>query len=284
MTEMTQTSTPLDYMRASPLDQRQRRLEILTRHADDAQSEHGEWQPSDELSSASPTRQAAWKRILCTIASTERIEGTLLVPIRDAFRDDPAALSFLDSQTRDENRHAQLLLRYVKNTFNHERKTRSLASRVIYDRLLPMVAESFRENPIVGLALLLTYERFSLKFYPQLRAAAEKDGAENLLQLVRRIEKDELRHLSGVEALIGREIQRNGPASAATLVAARAALAIFRVDSSMSPLALHNREVRGHLLDLGFDLRALNREARECVETTLNFISSQALELAILGS
>lgn len=266
------------------VDTRQRRLELLTRHSDDAQSDHGDWQPVDDLSEASPARQAAWKRILCSVASTERLEGTLLAPIREAFRDDPAALSYLDSQSRDENRHAQLLTRYVRNTFHHERKTRSLASRVIYDRLLPKVAESFREHPIVGLALLLTYERFSLKFYPQLREAAEKDGAAVLLQLVQRVEKDELRHLAGVEALIGREIRRNGPVSAGTLVAARAALAIFRVDSSMSPLALHNREVRGHLLALGFDLPALNRESGECVATTLNFISSQAIELAILGS
>jgi hypothetical protein len=245
------------------------RLGQLSRFGREAHARCGSWNWRDDLAHLSEARRATWCRVLSSVATTEALEKTLIEPILEGLRADADAADYLATHATDEVRHHQLLARYLRNTFGYRKKKRTAADRVLYDGILPRVARRFRSKPAYGLALLHCYERFSLTFYERLRREAQADGAQNLLTLIRAIERDELRHVAGMEALLDREVEkRGGRLSALDRAAVAGILRLMLVDVDMRPWALHNRELRGHLVRLGFDPAGLVRAAQEAARET----------------
>lgn len=143
---------------------------------------------------------------------------------------------------------------------------------MIYDRIFPRIASSFRHKPLYGFALIYCYERLSISFYSQLRPEAQADGAQNLLTLLQTIEKDELRHIAGQEQLLKEEIRLQGGLKIGDLKAVSAILGIMLLDVDMRPWALHNREVRAHLLNLGVNTDEFSATARRMRDATLELM------------
>ena len=250
------------------------RLSVLRRHSELAEKRASAWNWGDDLSHLSGEKRASWKRILSSVATTETLEESIMGPIALAFGGDEDSARYLAVHAADEARHYNLLTRYLKNTFGYVKSRRTLMDQVLYDRVIPGVARVFRSKPTYGLALLHAYEKFSIVFYERLIHEARQDGAQSLLTILTSIEKDERRHIAGMEQLLRLELSRTGGASFTDRAAMRAILNLMLVDVDMRPWALHNREVREHLVRLGFDPLAVTSAARATAEDTLSLVAS----------
>jgi hypothetical protein len=245
------------------------RLAVLARHGREAHARTADWNWSDDLAHLSSERRAAWARVLSSLATAESIEETVLLPMVEGLRHDSEAVEYIKVHGRDEERHFKLLSRYLRNTFGYRKKHRTLTDRMIYDGVLPRLVKSFRRKPIPGLAMIHAYEKISLPYYAALRREAQADGAQNLVTLIRIIEKDELRHVAGVEALLGQEIARNGGLSWLDQGMIRGVLQMVRTDADLGPWAFHNRELRTCIERLGIDADALMVSFVEAMGETL---------------
>jgi hypothetical protein len=258
------------------------RLQRLARHgrqADARARELGMLCWADDLSHLPEARRASWRRILSSIATTEGIEATVMDPLLVAKRNDAEALEYLEVHAADERRHHELLKGYLKNTFDFEKKTRTMSDRVFYERLLPAISSAFRYKPLYGFALLYCYERFALSFYTPLRVRAQSDGAQNLLTLLQSIEKDELRHIAGMEHLLKEEIRLQGGLRLGDFGAVSSMLRLMLVDINMSSWAVHNREVRAHLVTLEINPDEITELGRRMRDETLELMGATDREV-----
>ena len=261
------------------------RLTRLTRHGRQAEArsrELGMTEWRDDLSHLSPMRQAAWRRVLSSIATTEGLEESLMQPLMLAYKqpgEDHTEISeYLESHAVDERRHHAMLCGYLKQTFGYVKKSRTWSDRVIYDRVLPLMAQAFRYRPLYGFALLDTYENFATEFYAPLRTQAQADGAQNILSLLQAIEKDELRHVAGMEYLLDRELARQGGLRRGDRAAIATLLNVLVLDVDFSPWALHNREIRAHLCELGVPPEGVTATARRMRDHTLARLTASLAE------
>jgi rubrerythrin len=252
------------------------RLQSLARHgrqADERARGLGMTSWSDDLSHLSSEKRASWQRVLSSIATTEGIEATVMDPLLVAKRADAEVLDYLEVHAADERRHHELLAGYLKNTFGYEKKSRTLSDRIFYERLLPAMSQTFRYKPLYGFALLYCYERFAMAFYVPLRTKAQTDGAQNLLSLLQSIEKDELRHVAGMEHLLKEEIRAQGGLRLGDLKAVRAMLSLMLVDINMSSWAFHNRDIRAHLQELDISPDEVTQTGRRMRDATLELMT-----------
>ncbi len=231
----------------------ERKLKLLTEYGTKAALE---CQPvdafRDEILQVSPERVDAWKQLLSSIASTEASEELFMSPVVRALESQAVVFDYLKVHQEDENRHHRLLRGYVKQTFGYERKSRSLASRLFYDALLPQASElTGKRYPLTALAMIYFYEVFSKYVYGELKILAERDGLTRLVKLVEIIEKDERRHLAGIETIFGIYQENVRKVDFRDLYLTRAALLIARIDLTQKPWAFHNRKLRERLLCLG---------------------------------
>jgi hypothetical protein len=219
----------------------------------------------------SPARQKAWAKFLSSIATTESIEALLIGPLKDAFPGEADVQAYLAGHASDEQRHFETFRDYAKGTFGFEKRKRSLSDRVVYDTLLPWVATFARRRPICALALLRFYEAFSVDFYRVLRRLAERDGLTGLLGIIRSIEKDELRHLAGLEELIRRLRARGQKTSWFDRAVVRVVLFALLADIDLRAWAVHNRQVRQHAREVGIDPIEMRRQAVKAARHSLGF-------------
>lgn len=233
-------------------------LSTLKTHGDRAQGA-GSTVSADGVGGLSPDRRRGWQRVLSSVATTEGTEETMMIPLIEAYGGDDSIREYLESHKRDELLHHELLKGYLKATFGFEKKARTLSDKVIYDRAFPLVSKLFLKKPLYGLAMLYFIECFGVGFYKAFKDAAERDGLASLSALIRRIEKDELRHMAGLEALIADHRLRRGGISRGDKLAIRACMGLMSLDVSMEPWALHNREVREHALLIGLCPKALGQ-------------------------
>lgn len=229
---------------------------------------------ADSPETMSDVRRAAWCRVLTSAANSEFLEEVLLAPVAEAFRGDRAAAGYLGTHGRDEQRHGDLLRRYVKETFWQERRGSGVFTRLLYGALMPAVSRLFRSRPLYGCALMFAYEKFSLTFYREAAGAAQADGADALVQLLQTIGRDEAHHLAGVELLMRRLLARGRRPGRADRGAIRAILGLVVLDTDFRPWALHNRGFRAHLDVLGIDPSRISRAARTAAEETIDRIES----------
>jgi rubrerythrin len=248
-------------------------LEGLTEHARRVERTiRPETAKRDSAAALAPERRQGWARFLSSIATTESIEGLLLEPLKESFKDEPAVLEYLEAHASDERRHFEIFRDYVRETFGHEKRGRTFSDRVVYDTLLPGVAWLARRRPLCALAMLRFYEEFSVEFYSVLKLLAERDGLSGLLGHIRAIEKDELRHLAGLEELIRKLVERGGGARASDVWLSRGILRVLLVDIDTRGWALHNRRVRSNALAIGIDPGVMSAQAERAAAASIEFL------------
>jgi hypothetical protein len=231
---------------------------------------------ADEASHLDLRKRTAWSKFLCSIATTESVEDLLIEPIREAFADSDAILRYLDAHGADERRHHELLTAYVSRTFGYVKRRRSGSDIVVYGMLLPGFSRIGRSRPAYLLTALHFYEAFSLEFYQTLKDLAARDGLPSLVRLIQLVEKDELRHRAGLEALIREDRRRHGAPGATDRLAIRSLLQLLLFDIDVRPWAFHNRRVRRNAIVIGIDPEAMGRGAAEAARESLAFATGHA--------
>jgi hypothetical protein len=250
------------------------RLRTLSEHGRKAQEAMASWEARDDAAHLAAGKRDGWARFLSSIATTESIEDSLIQPLFKAFSGDAATEAYLETHAADERRHFGLITGYVKRSFDFVKTRRSLMDRIVYDTILPRIAFLGERRPLFFVGILRFYEAFSLDFYKTLRRLAERDRLPVLLQLIQAIEKDELRHLAGLEAL-GRALRaRQGAPSRAELLVVRGILELLLFDINTRAWALHNRRVRRTVLSIGLDPDEMARDARKAAARTIELLRS----------
>ena len=228
----------------------------LTEHNLKAHSLYSHANPVDRVDGLDDRKKQGWRRILSSVATTESVEEIMMLPLEKAFKDYPEIVRYLVSHKQDETRHHQLLNRYLKNTFDYVKIERTFSDRWIYDRILPRVAKRLESKPLYGLAMLLFFEMYGVGFYKNFKNQAERDGLSGLAEVVKLIEKVELRHMSGLDLLCSYYMSssgRNGRVTWFESLLLRFCLLILVLDVNMSRWAIHNLEVREHVKMMGLD-------------------------------
>ncbi len=225
----------------------------------------------DSCGSLSTEKKNAWASFLCSIATTESIETMLIDPIRKAFAGSKAIVAYLDAHADDERRHYDLLTAYVKRTFAFEKTHRSTTDVIVYGFLLPKFSTLGQKKPLYLLTPLRFYEAFSLEFYNILKVLAVADELPQLVSLIQSIEKDELRHLAGLDALVREYRESSGVPSAGDLLLINSVLKLLLFDINIAPWAVHNRRVRRNALAIGINPDKMGRDARGAAAEALRF-------------
>jgi hypothetical protein len=119
--------------------------------------------------------------------------------------------------------------------------------------------------------MLRFYEAFSVDFYRVLKRLAERDRLSALLGIIRTIEKDELRHLAGLEELMRRLQGRGRGATWLDRMIVRGVLFVLLIDIDLRPWAVHNREVRRNALNVGINPIEMNVQAVKAARSSLGF-------------
>ena len=237
------------------------RLQTLTLRNNEAHERFSNLNSMDSTQNLTTSKRAGWCRILSSVATTESVEQTLMTPLEKGFKDSPEILRYLESHKQDEMRHHETLNRYLKNTFHYVKLKRTLSDQIIYDLALPQIAKLFQYKPIYGLSMLLFFEIYGIAFYKTFRAQARADQLPELAHIVQLIEKDELRHLSGLDTLYSYSLSVHGPCSWFDRKIILWFLKILVLDVNMSRWAFHNRKVRAHAMKAGLDPDVLTKGA-----------------------
>lgn len=261
------------------------RLKTLALHSRKSQKICSEWDLSDDfkkMKKQTPQRYRSWIRVLSSVAKTESIEAVVIRPLSEGYKKNPVIQDYLLAHGQDEERHGALLERYLKNSFNFKRSAKpTLSDRLIYQGLLPRIAEGFSKRPLYGIALLHCYEKFAVNLYTEIKREAGKDGALELLKLIQAIEKDELRHIAGMEILLKLEVKRNRKNVRTAQVITALSLGVVLLDVNMSSFAFHNRELRARLNSLGISPEFVNRCARNAAKSTFSFFKTRSQKLGM---
>ena len=218
-------------------------------------------------------KQAAWKKIIGSIISAEAAEERVLKPVLEAFSFHPLVKQYVHTHARDEEKHAGWLKLYLKTSFQFERKKQSLSSKIIYGNVLPFVSRATCANhPMLVLIVVYFYEVYSQFIYSEAKKAARRDELPELVSLIERIEKDERRHLAGIEAVT--EFYQNEVKSFKTSdwFLAKMALQIARIDLAQAPWAIHNRELAKQVSCLGISTEAWHARGEIAEQKSLELI------------
>ena len=223
------------------MDYRQR-LQVLIDH----QNSDDELSLSHDsaVEALSPELKAAWQKLLGSIISAESAEAKVMHPLHAAFAAHPLLKQYVSGHSEDEAKHARWIRNYLKENFRFERTQTSFSSKIIYGRILPWVSHRVSEHhPVLILILVYFYEVYSQFIYEEAKKSANRFGLTSLADLIERIQKDERRHLKGIETVVEyyqKEVRAFGTKD---WFLAKSALQIARVDLAQAPWAIHNREI-----------------------------------------
>ena len=245
------------------------RLASLTAHAPEST-------PSfvDEISTLSPEKREAWAQFLSSIATTESIEHTIIAPIAKSYEDQEEVSVYLKSHAQDEQRHYVMIRDYVSSSFHYVKSRRTGSDVMVYDTLLPQIARVGTIKPLYFLAMLHFYEAFSVHFYKSLKRVAEADKLPGLVALIQAIEKDELRHLAGLEGLVLLHHAKKGQPGVLDLLAMRVLLGLLLIDIKTAPWAFFNRKVRRNVTCIGLIPETMDHDALQAAKHSLRFVQN----------
>lgn len=239
-----------------------KKLKTLVQHHQKSHQEFKNGCSQDRIDHLSGGRQAGWRRVISSVATTEAIEGVLMNELNKAFQSDPHITTLLKAHQLDEATHFVNLSNYLKNTFNYVKKNRTLSDQIFYDTLFPKIARMFAQKPIYGLALILFLESQGILFYKMIHQKAKTDGLTELHQLIDQIEKDEHRHRAGIKLLLSLLAEEDSiRLTRWNKIILGLILGLAVVDLNLSAWGLHNRELRRHFHLLDLDSDTFTREA-----------------------
>lgn len=208
-------------------------------------------------------------RIISGVATTEKLEDVILTPVLNYYNNDAVLVDYIKSHKKDEDRHFYQLNSYLKKTFDFEKTQKSFSDRLFYDVVFPKVSKLFDRKPIYAVIILRAYERISLDFYKSVKEGAKAHGLLHLADLLDIITKDELRHLSGLETIMRLEVERGKKLKSYEYKLLRGLLYFLLLDITQTKWAVHNYEMRKHLMDLGVDCEKFFKDCQIVVNETL---------------
>lgn len=204
--------------------------------------------------------------------SAEATEETIMRPLIFSFSQDYLR-DYFRAHAAEEARHAMVLRGYIRDTFGHEKRRKTIADRVFHDGCYRALTHIGGSRPLPFLAALLFYECFSEWFYRELRESAQCFELIHLSDLLRDIEKDEIRHRTGLR-LVLRDFRRlKGAVRTTDFLFARVLLETILADMSTAKIAVYNRHVRRNLQVIGIDPDTMVIAAREAAESVLREIA-----------
>ena len=253
----------------------EKRFRSLSEHSRQSNADLESYFDSESAIDALPRAKfEAYKKLLSSIATVEGIEHVMVHPVAHYFRANEPVYAYLESHARDENLHSELFQGYVRHCFRYEKKKRSLTDRIIYDRALPQLAKIARHRPVAFALGVSFLEKYASHIYVDVKRSAERDGLPGLTRLLEAVEKDERRHMVGIEAVID-ELMRSGKIDRVDRVTARVILGLFLVDVSQSPYAIYNRHVRMNMLALGIDPDFIDGRGRHYAREALAILDER---------
>lgn len=250
----------------------EQRLNHLASFGVEEQKRSSNWDLQDDIGFLTEKECAAWAGLLASISTSEAMEGVLLEPLIFGMKDNLAVARWTEVHSQDEVRHLTIINRYLKNTFQYEKKKKSFTDIVLYEQLLPLIAKKGEQKPIYILAILYFYESFSIDFYKEFKIRAQQMGLERLVQIFRVVEKDELRHVAGIEHMIDYVHRTQRRPHLLELLSVFLILLIVVADINTSWLAFYNRRVRRNVKAIGIIPADMNRQAYRNAWSTLKLI------------
>lgn len=208
-------------------------------------------------------------RIISGAATTEKLEDFILTPVMEYFKDNEVVVEYIKTHKRDEDRHFYQMNSYLKKTFDFEKTEKSFSDKLFYDKVFPQVSKFFHKKPIYAVIILRAYERISLDFYKAIRDGVKAHGCTHLGDLLDIVTKDELRHLSGLEAIMKLEVERGKKLKAYEIKLLKGLLYFLLLDITQTKWAVHNYEMRKHLMEIGVDCEKLYKDCQAVVNETM---------------
>jgi len=227
----------------------------------------------DDVGHLDEQERWGWRRLLSSVLSAELLERDLLNPLIAAFPErtelEREIREFLRAQAADEEKHQRWIQGYLWDTFAFRREGKTLANRIFVDGFLKNALHLLKRNPSVGLALIHMYEDYSNHFYRHLKKRALERNIPGLHAMLVAIEKDELRHTSGLRMILsqikGTDLEVNQPRRHLL----RMFLQILSLDISMRKTAFYNREVRKGAQSIGVSPDLLSSGIGPAIQKTL---------------
>lgn len=215
----------------------------------------------DDVSKMNPIRRHVWHRQMSGVIGSERLEEALLRPMaHPGF--DAEALSYLKQHGEDEDRHAHELTTYLNATFGSVLVKRSVMTTYLYGRVVPWLGRKLATRPLPLVALVHAYERMSLFLYAELRRIARDDGMFGLDALLASIEKDERRHIAGMQLIMKRIPER----TFMDRIQTRAIFGVMALDLRFPRWAVHNNNARQRMDILGINTDGITRAVDEAID------------------
>lgn len=211
-------------------------------------------------------------RIISGAATTEKLEDVILTPVMHYYHDNETVVEYIRSHKKDEDRHFYQMNSYLQKTFSFEKTEKSFADRLFYDTVFPTVSKLFDKKPIYAVIILRAYERISLDFYKAIRDGVRAQGLTHLSDLLDIVTKDELRHLAGLETIMKLEVERGKRLKAYEYKLLKGLLYFLLLDITQTKWAVHNYEMRKHLMDIGVDCEKLYKDCQSGVNETLALV------------
>ncbi len=215
----------------------------------------------DSCEQLNEAQRKAWSQILSSAATAEGEEENMVRPLKDFFAANPDLKDYIEFHAQDEHRHAQLLRDYIFKTFQYTKKKRTITDHIVYDFLFQKIKALASHRPLPFLTTLYFYELYAEEFYSQLKKQSEHFKMPHLFELFSVIQKDELRHIAGLKALIQIWQQKKWPVSRMDLALTKLLMMIVRFDVNTSWWAFYNKKLRRNMTTLGLDPHFFYQEA-----------------------
>lgn len=216
------------------------------------------------------SQKQAWAEILSSAATAEGEEENMVRPLRDFFKSIPILNEYIELHAQDEHRHASMLQLYILKTFQYEKKQRTFTDRVIYDFLFQKLRAQAAHRPLPFLTTLYFYELYAEEFYSQLKKQSEVFKMPHLTEFFSTIQKDELRHIAGLKALIQVWSQEKWSANLYDLVLTKFLMWVVRLDVNTGWWAFYNKKLKRNMKILGLDPEFFYKESSRHAQNSYN--------------
>lgn len=216
---------------------------------------------ADSCAHLTAEQKKAWAEILSSAATAEGEEESMVRPLRDFFSQTAALNEYIELHAQDEHRHAEMLRDYVFKTFQHQKKKKTFTDRFVYDFLFKKIKTFASHRPLPFLTTLYFYELYAEEFYSQLKKQSAHFQLPHLNEFFSTIQKDELRHIAGLKALIQVWAQEKWAVTWMDLALTRFLMTIVHFDVNTSRWAFYNKRLRRNMMTLGLDPEFFQKEA-----------------------
>lgn len=218
-------------------------------------------------------KRKAWQKVLSSIATSEGMEHLVIEPLIVYFASQPLTQKYLLRHAEDEKVHHKLLSQYLEDTFLFKKKNNTLSDVLFYRVLLRYLKRRIRSMPLLGLAILNTYELFAVQLYKNLKHRAMIDGLNNLAKLIEEIEKDEREHLVGMNLLIKDILKGEKQLNPTQLRIIKIWLLIISFDVHMGKFSFHNRKLRKAFATIGITDQTNVKAIKSALRNTIRMVT-----------